>query len=79
MLFYLGPSHPANTVAAPADNVVVAELDQPAQLVNNETALSLLYKDQAGATQFQKVQLGTALTVAANGMPIGARALYVTP
>jgi hypothetical protein len=50
-----------------------------APTANNTTAMTLQYIDSAGVAHYQPVMLGTALTAAAAGMPIGARPLYVVP
>jgi hypothetical protein len=48
----------------------------PANMPAGQTALTLAM-NEAGTIVTQPVLIGTPLTVAANGMPVGARALYV--
>jgi hypothetical protein len=50
-----------------------------APTANGHTAMTLQYIDTAGNQQYQPVLVGTALTAAADGMPVGARPLYVVP
>jgi len=48
-------------------------------LTPNQTCLYLMYMDNTATIQFQQVLLGAALGAPANGMPAGARVLYVVP